>query len=735
MIGEPQQNISFAEFELDTAHRRLLRNGKPLSLYAKTFDLLTFLLERNGQVVTKDQILETVWEGQFVEEANLSVQVSALRKALGEKKNEPRFLVTVPGKGYKFVADIQTDNRELIIESRRVSRVVVEEEIEESGSGIEEKTSTLPKVLASRFTSQTIAIGAFVTLLLVASGFWLFDRDQNNGAMAPAVRAEKQTHIKRLTSKGTVSHGVLSPDGKFFAYSSREPGTYQSSLWIGQTTGNSDVQLFPVADLTYNPRSFSSDGNWLYYTVSEARGFENGTLYKMPVLGGVPQILLSNINVYVVLSPDEKQIAFVRGNKENKTSALVIANLDGSGEREITVRPAGQSLKSLSLSWSADGALVAFAAESGKEKSQEIFAANLADGSIKQVTSLEWIGISRIAWLRDGSGLMLSARDKNSLAANQLWQIDYGSGKAQNITRDLQHYASTLSLSADSSALLAIQSIVESHIWVAPAENLVAARQISFGSSGIEGWHGIDWTPDGNIVYTARIDQSLTVWTMDADGANARQITSAGFLDQNPLMTADGKFIVFQSNRSGATEIWRMNSDGSDLRQLTFDGHNSYPHSTPDGRNIVYTHTSNGTNSAWRVSIEGGEAIQITDAESYNARVSPDGNFIAYGHVASGKAKLAIMRITGGGPLKLFDVPSTYNFNGSIRWSRDGKFVSYRDWTNGVWQQSINGGELKRLTGLPAEKLYQYDWSPDGKQFAFTRGREVRDAVLITDFR
>src|SRR5215213_5063072 len=99
-------HIVFAEFELDRAHRKLYRDGRPVSMYAKTFDLLEFLIANNGSIVTKDQILENVWPDQFVEESNLSVQVSALRKALGEKADDPRFLITIPGKGYKFVADV-----------------------------------------------------------------------------------------------------------------------------------------------------------------------------------------------------------------------------------------------------------------------------------------------------------------------------------------------------------------------------------------------------------------------------------------------------------------------------------------------------------------------------------------------------------------------------------------------------------------------------------------------------
>ena len=121
MFDEKQQPISFAEFELDESRRILLRGGKPVTMNAKTFDVLTFLAANSGRVVTKNEILEAVWEGQFVEESNLSVQISTLRKVLGERKDAPRFLVTVPGKGYKFVAEVEKDEDEIIIEQHRLT--------------------------------------------------------------------------------------------------------------------------------------------------------------------------------------------------------------------------------------------------------------------------------------------------------------------------------------------------------------------------------------------------------------------------------------------------------------------------------------------------------------------------------------------------------------------------------------------------------------------------------------
>ncbi len=130
MNTEPEKKITFAEFELDVAHRKLLREGKTLPLSAKAFDLLVYLAENAGRVVAKDEIMDAVWANQFVEEANLKVQMSALRKALGERRDDHRFLVTIPGKGYKFVADIENgdERNEIVIRQQTVTRLVVESE-------------------------------------------------------------------------------------------------------------------------------------------------------------------------------------------------------------------------------------------------------------------------------------------------------------------------------------------------------------------------------------------------------------------------------------------------------------------------------------------------------------------------------------------------------------------------------------------------------------------------------
>lgn len=107
MFETTEKTFSFAEYKIDRAKRLLLKDGQPVALNPKTFDLLLTLVENRGEVVHKNELLDKVWANQFVEENNLTVHISALRKIFGEKKGEHRFIVTIPGRGYTFVAKVQ----------------------------------------------------------------------------------------------------------------------------------------------------------------------------------------------------------------------------------------------------------------------------------------------------------------------------------------------------------------------------------------------------------------------------------------------------------------------------------------------------------------------------------------------------------------------------------------------------------------------------------------------------
>src|SRR6185436_2152329 len=107
MSEETKHFYEFGPFRLDPRKRRLLRDGEPVRLTPKALDLLLVLVEERGRTVEKDELLEKVWAGTVVEENNLNQNITALRKSLGDSRQDSQYIATVPGLGYRFVAEVR----------------------------------------------------------------------------------------------------------------------------------------------------------------------------------------------------------------------------------------------------------------------------------------------------------------------------------------------------------------------------------------------------------------------------------------------------------------------------------------------------------------------------------------------------------------------------------------------------------------------------------------------------
>lgn len=717
MDGVNAGEYRFGEFTLDEARRRISRNGETLSLNPKAFDLLVELIRSSGSVVTKDDLLTRVWPDQIVEENNLFVQVSALRKLLGNG-NGTQYIATVPGKGYSFVAPVES-NDDLIIEQRTYERITIEQD--DANAGLRQLSPPTPR---RNFLPKLLFVGVLVVIAFTAAMVWRqFSRPN---AFEPSSFSER-----KLTTSGRVNIAAISPDGKMFAYSVIDVPREHSSIRVGQTNGSSDVEVVPAGAEQFELVSFSSDGQFVYYVEHGQRQSENGTLIRVPALGGVSQRVLSGINIYPAISPDEKKLAVVRTDSKNKTSTLALIDLDGSNEQALVTRPLETPIRALSLAWSKDASLIAFCSRRENEDTSEVFVADTAAGNVQQLTDSKIGKIFRLGWLADRTGLIAITSSVNR-AWGALWHINYPVGTLSEITRDHRQYASALSLSEDARSAVAVEVSSESNIWTSPSPS-VDLTQLTFGGlSRQDGWFGLDISNDGRLLYTAKTGANVALWLMDADGRDTRQLTPAGALDFNPTFSADGEFVVFDSNRSGSSEIWRVRTNGKDIEQLTFDGENTNPSFLPNGETIVYKHgDANGT-SLQRLSLNE-KVVSILDPKGCTSpRISPNGEFVACGRRIGGQPSVVVISASTGEQLKQFPVPQTFNFDlGGIRWTPDGRFICYRDWTYGLWRQPVDGGQPQRIENLPEEKIYQYVWSRDGKRLVLTRGREMRDVVLL----
>ncbi len=152
----PGQFYDFGPFRLDSRRHVLLKKGAPVALSSKAIHMLVILVQRNGEVIEKDELMKQVWPDQIVEESNLTVNMSSLRKVLGETPNEHRYIATVPGRGYRFIADVNhssDENRDIIVEEQISSRLVFESTDESPGNSYRPETE--PKG-----SSRDLGVGA-----------------------------------------------------------------------------------------------------------------------------------------------------------------------------------------------------------------------------------------------------------------------------------------------------------------------------------------------------------------------------------------------------------------------------------------------------------------------------------------------------------------------------------------------------------------------------------------------
>jgi Tol biopolymer transport system component/predicted Ser/Thr protein kinase len=555
----------------------------------------------------------------------------------------------------------------------------------------------------------------------------------------------QKTEITQLTTSGEVTAAVISPDGRYVAYVLDEGGFFgnnKESLWVRQVGTGSDLQIVPPADVSYGGLMFSREGDFLYVTQSESKDSPLGILYKMPVLGGTKKRLIVDMAVEsqffvnpVTLSPDGKRVAFLRDSKAMNQTALMVANEDGSEQKQLAVRK-WPNLFGGMVAWSPNGKTIAAAivsSEAGIEYAT-LVEVPARGGAERPLTQKRWFRVMDLAWVPDGRGLVVITQEQWHGEPAQVGYVSYANGEFRRITNDLNYYTNA-SVTADSRVVATVQLEWSFDIWVAPMAALDTAKPITSDGRG----SGPTWSPDGRIVYFNFADGNI--WLMASDGSNRKQLTSiTGGGNLYPQVSPDGHYIVFESERTGSEQIWRMDGDGNNPQQLTDSPfQDSPPNCSPDGKWVVYSKVGE-EKGVWKVPMQGGNPIRLNDAEAHNPTISPDGKMIAYSYedaAPNPRQGVAIMAFEGGPPITRFDIPQL-PLIAWFRWAADGRsllYVKNVGRVSNLWSQSIAGGTPKQITHFNTEQIWGFDLSRDGKRIVMRRGTFKADAVRIRDLR
>ncbi len=564
-----------------------------------------------------------------------------------------------------------------------------------------------------------------------------------------APRALQPMKVTRLTTTGKSSGAAISPDGKVVAYVVHDGG--QRSLWVRQVATSRNVQIVEPADVEFFGVTLSPDGNYVYYTTGSANS-PIRELYQVSVFGGAPKKIISDVDTPVTFSPDGKQLAFMRGEPTKAEYTLFIANADGTGERRLTSAKSPQFYER--LAWSPDGHRLAVSTgNQATGKDMTLVEISIADGTEKPMTQERWPSVGQLAWLSDGSGMLINAVDKDS-RLSQIWHLSYPEGTARRVTNDLNNYTG-VSVAAQTGDLVTVRFDQSTNIWIAPglgvtpqaaerpraaklteAATPIDASQARQITSGAAKFYGGTWTPDGRLVYSSDVSGNRDLWVMSADGSDPKQLTSDSGTNFSPVVSSDGRYIVFVSDRKdGRHNIWRIDADGANPKQLTNGNYDRNPAFSPDGKWIVYTSFGVANPNLWRVSVDGGPPVQLNDKFSMGPMVSPDGKTIAcyyWDERPDTQLGIALIPFEGGQPTKVMTLPSN-----NVRWSPDGTALTYVDSRSGVsniWSQPLDGGPAVQLTNFKTDLIFAFEWSRDGRQLACARGIVTSDAVLFSNF-
>lgn len=620
-IDPARSRIRFDDFEADLRTRELRREGRMVRLPNQSFLVLAALLEQPGELVTRDELRRRLWpEERFVDtEQSLNAAVNRLRDALRDSADNPRYIETLPRRGYRFVGTVEP---------------AATPGIEPVAAGAMPPHQARPK-LHQRADVILIALAGFVVVALV---LWMLRASRDDETAADAPRVEPFT-----TLSGQEIAPAFAPDGRHlaFAWNSDDKGfdlyvkergaekalrlTSKPAEWISATwspdgghiaiardsDASGGIYLIPAplggeerrlatASVTNSPTTqiaWSPDGERLVYSAYGKRGL---TLYELSLEAPSPRALELDVDCWDLgspaFSPNGKHIAFVCTTSFGVYS-IYISEAGGDSPRalaKVLGTPKG-------LTWSTNGSHIIFANDSG-------------DGG--GLWQLDLTGrVSRLPLGEEASmpvagpgGQIAYARGRERL---DIWRLDLHSASPE---RD--------------------------------AMRLVSSTRIQMNPQ---------YSPDGaRIVFQSTRSGSSEIWVASADGSNPVRISSFnGPITGAPTWCSDGKRIAFDSRASGSSALYIADVEERQPRRLDTSVDNlALPVWSSDCRSLI---GSKNGDALYIVDIESGTARRFTRQPSYYAGVS--GNDVIFNVKALQGVSLWRKRIDGDEEKPLDDMP------------------------------------------------------------------------------
>ena len=743
---------TFDGFRLDAEKMMLYGGDRELALPPKVIKTLVVLVEQRGEIISKADLIEAVWSGSIVEESNLSQYLYLLRKTLGKRKDGVPYIETLRRRGYRFTGDavlirepeknepgppknaatgrhrdVQRRGNVLALADWREADPAPEHS---PATPVAETAKTPRRSWVNRASvAGMIALVAAVSAIAV---YWSISDPSRASAR------NSETSVMQLTNGTEIVDATISADGKYFVY--HEPDGDLNRIWLQQTGHSSRVEIVSASTLIPSTKTFTPDGQFVYFLASNALG-EQPALYRVSTLGGPVTRVRADVHSGVSFSPDGREMVFYRSDKTG-ANYVVAASDGGNDEKVLYSTTPGFG----SAAWSPAGTTVAIVLQAVAEDvggGCYLAVVEHGTGHMKRISDEIWDACGRIEWAPDGRGLyMIGTRKGEGMTPrrDQLYYISYPQGRSQKLTSDgTRHQYSSLGVTNDG-AVLVVPYNRSSQIWAMdPGGDPRSAVQITSGLN--DGRSGIAPLADGRVAYVSRVGENLNVWITNQDGSEQKQLTDNAYPIEELRSGGDGRYLMFSSYvEPNRPHLYQINTDGTALRQVTSgEGREIDSSFSNDGKWIVYDSAINSASkfefSLWRQSIESGDRISLNRNDCQMPHFSPDDKYIS---CVKQQSEILVLSSTDGSLITSFRVPRSstisHTLNFGARWTPDGKSLAYivnEKSVSNIWLQPVDGKAPERLTNFTSGSIYHFAYSMDGSRLFLARGNQIRDAILI----
>jgi DNA-binding winged helix-turn-helix (wHTH) protein len=442
--------IRFDAFELDVASGELRKSGILLKLQPQPFRVLLLLIERAGQVVTREEIQRYLWkDSTFVDfEHGINFSIGQIRGALADSAENPRYVETIPRRGYRFIGTVEQPS------AGRISapKPSLESELE----------TAAPRRWRLIATKHKVGLGAGILIILalsVVAEYGIHSLFHHRHAIP-----FQDFEITQLTTNGKTALAAISPDGNYLVSVVVDNG--KSSLWLRHIQTNSDTQVISPADDSYGGLAFSPDGSYIYFL--KADEYNANDLFRVPVLGGAPQVLARDIDSNPVFSPGGDRIAFARVNDPDLNRyRLIVSNSDGTNEKVVARGPMLDV--PLPVAWSSDGKQI-FGIHSFYQSpaaGSSLASFDVASGEQHSLAAFNDLLVDMAPVPVEQGFLVLYRSKSRDFRGQQIGFVSPSASKLWAVTRDTNDYA-TMTLSSDGKTLVTVQRKDDPALYLLP---------------------------------------------------------------------------------------------------------------------------------------------------------------------------------------------------------------------------------------------------------------------------